>query len=312
MGYMRKLTVLLLGIIITLNLPFTSADETSEETHYINLYMFGRGGGHSPSSEPLGNLTAKLPSAPADEYQVFYPDPLYLNISIIGDVHFSIWAICNQPRNISFLLLFNIIKPESGYGHGPATESKMVYNNPVEFNAVVTEEDIEEYELKNFSTGDRIGIGSSVAIDILNPKTSDEKASVDVEIIDAFGVYDISDYDVLITAPSGKNIVYIDIEENISNSEGKIDLQTTWDKSKGESGNHSVRVTVLDNNNNQWERVEYLEIDYSKIDIQDGDSSESENSIISFPNLVFLLGMEILTVILIYFFLSRRRKIKKI
>jgi hypothetical protein len=70
----NKLIVWLLGIIITLNLPLAGAEELSEVTHDINLYIFGEGG-HNPSDplNPSGNITTKHPDSTSDEYQIFYP-----------------------------------------------------------------------------------------------------------------------------------------------------------------------------------------------------------------------------------------------
>jgi hypothetical protein len=223
----------------------------------------------------------------------------------------------------------------------------LVSNEPVEFNSIISEEKLDD-ELTNFHAGDRIGIGisarydvtqppaeirvlyystshpshmkistSSISIDFINSKISGRRANVNTKITAAFGIYDIVDYDIQITTPSGKSITEIDVEENESCVGSNITLQITWDTSESDSCNRSVRVTVLDNNNNHWERLETLYFIYSEGDISDdapsnnetfdGDSSGNEKSVISLPNLIILLAIGVFIIFLIYFFLSRKR-----
>jgi DNA-binding MarR family transcriptional regulator len=155
---MKKEIVWLFGIIIILNLPLINAEDTLWETQDLNLY---------------GNITIKAPNSKIDENFTFYlpnngsnndygfwsSTPLPKDISLNGDVRITIWAVCDQPRNIAFNLVFQIIEPKGGgYGHGPVTEIKLVHNEPVEFTAIISEEELEENELNTFQSGDRICI----------------------------------------------------------------------------------------------------------------------------------------------------------
>lgn len=339
------LILLLLTVLFFINPPLTNAEGISEEINDVNLYISGKGG-KSPMT-PLnlsGNITTKAPNSTMDEYQVFYPDsesstdiywwysdPLYSDISIIGNVHFTIWAVCNQLRNLSFTLFLGRIHPPDGmgYAYGQRTESNMVHNEPVEFQAVFPEEEVDECKLKTFNSGDYIYFGiqafnhdlqppaevrvlynstnhpshmtintNSMSINILNPKASNEKASIDVVITDAFGIYDIADYDVQITGPSGNNITNLEINEERTIEKGNLMLNIIWKKPEEEGGNHTVTITVIDNNNNSWERVEILELNFL----------DNRNGLTLSPFFFILSAMVVFVVIAIYFFISRKRK----
>jgi len=345
---MKKLTVWFLGMMITLNLQLTSADEVSEQTHDIDLYIFGEGGNSSTFPfHPYGNLTTTAPNGTTDDYQIYYSeypssaddvyswysDPLHLNFSIVGDVHFSIWAICNQPRNISFFLSLGKSEQKSRWSFGPSTESKIVHNEPIEFNGIITEEDIEENDLKYFTIGDRIGIDihaifehpqppaearvlynstnhpshmmintHSVSIDISNYQDSNDSASIDVEIIDAFGVYDIADYDVQITSQSGKDIDNYDITETLIIDEGKIFFNISWDKTIGMDDVYTITVTVVDNSGNHWEEEEVIGLNF----INDGNTHNNGNEHALSYILTFIL-ICLGTLVMIYIYISRKR-----
>lgn len=335
--------LLLLTVLFFINLPLTNAEGISEEINDVNLYVCGKGGiSRISESGPPGNLTTKAPSTVADEYQTYnlsndtrdvwwwYSAPLHLNISLMGNVDFTIWAKSNKPRNISFIIILELYRSSGhSHGHGRGTGSKFVYDQPVEFNAILTKEDIEENDLKNFSVGDRIGIGigarypipqppaevkvlfnssthpshmtintNSMSINILNPKASNEKASIDVVITDAFGIYDIADYGVQITGPSGNNITNLEINEDRTMEKGNLILNITWKKTKEGGGNHTVTITVIDNNDNSWERVEILELNFL----------DNRNGLALSPFFFVLSAMGVFVVIAIYFFISRKRK----
>lgn len=186
---MRKITYSVLIMIflftmiivnlLTITEEIYSLAESGEEfieTHDINLYIFGEGGGPQTFPHFHGNITTKKPESQMDEYQGLYPkiegspggndifswhsEPLHSNITINGDVHIKIWAECDTQRNVSFTLIFGIYTPvEGGHGYGNVTEGKMVSSEPVEFNTIITKESLEGNELINFKTGDSITFG---------------------------------------------------------------------------------------------------------------------------------------------------------
>lgn len=344
MNKLRNIIRNVLYLLVTFLLisPIINAGEISEEINEINLYIYGKGGDIPISnSTPTGKLTTKAPITAINENHIFnlksippyneywwYSDLLNLNISLVGDVHFTIWAESNESRYISFMVSLGIDRPDGGHSFGRGTESKFVYNEPIEFNAVITKEEIEENDLKDFYAGDRIGIGveamypipqppsdvrflynstrypshmtintNSVSIDILNPKTYDEKASVEVVIIDAFGIYDIADYDIQIADSSGKNIIDLEIIENGINRNGKIIIQVIWAKSKNRGDNYIINITVIDNNNNRWEKEEILEFNFF---------DDTDRIAASFNFLIIIVFCIILVIVSYYFFLRNR------
>ncbi|UCE38102.1 MAG: hypothetical protein JSW00_02355 [Thermoplasmata archaeon] len=189
-------------------------------------------------------------------------------------------------------------------------------------------EEVLPDDLKYFNTGDCIGMGIDVgiigsqspaearilynstnhpsrftintkpiSIDIFNHTTTKNKAVVDLMITDAFGIYDIADYNVLINGPSGKNIVDFEIIEYEYQDQGILILRVIWDKSEDGSGNYSFIVKVVDNNNNKWEEIEVFEYDLSN----DGIIEIS-------PYLYVLSSIGIIILVLIYIFVIKKRK----
>ena len=289
--------------VIMLSFPLTAAQDTSEQVHEIDLYLSGEA---TPGSMfDNVNLTTREPKSIFSESQLIevqlHPGaityrweshPFHMNITIIVDVHITIWAACNQSREMAFRLSFGIHERNGtkrhGHGISNITDTKLVYNEPIEFNAKITEEKIEKHDLKEFHTGSVIYLGitpfypssqpagnvtilynstshpsgmtlntTSVSIEALNSELKDGKASVEVSIADAFGVYDIAAYDVKITDPTGHDFEDFNLTEVIVQEEGKITLNITWDIAENESSNYIINVIVTDNNNNKWIRDFY-------------------------------------------------------
>lgn len=343
----KELTFIVLVCLVlgfTLNAPLSDAEEGSEETHDISLFIFGEGGGSSPNmqSNPPGNFSTMSPKTTTDEYQIFqaqnsgipeiyhwFSNPLKANFSIHGDVYFKIWALCNSPRYLGFGLSLQLFKSDgSGLGQGVFTSYKLVYNEPIEFNTLLSEETLDS-NLKMFHNGDRIGISimvdyyhieppaevrilynstnhpshmrintSSISIDILNSRTSHKKASFDVEITDAFGVNDIAIHDVQVIEPSGEKKVDLEVIEDTNIDEGTIILHVSLDKSKDGNGNYTITITVKDINYNTWTKEEILELNFPE--------NENEPSLTLYFLVLIAIGVIIVTII--YLFLSKKRK----
>lgn len=346
---MKNISMIILGIIILLNISLIDADGNPSEINIINLYMSGDGGGPNPTSQsgPPGNLTTISPTSTSGEYENIYlsnvgfipediywfSEPLKSDIIIRGDVTFSIWVVCSAPRYISIITLLEIQKSSGeGHGYGTSSEAKLVYDEPVEFNNVLTEETIAD-ELKNYNYWDLIGIGlsvelirpqppaevtilynssnhpshmtintKSVFIDIYNQTTTRKKLVLDLSITSAFGYYDIADYSIQIEGPSGKSITKFEIIEYNYPDHGIIIPRLVWDQTEDISGNYTVIVTVIDNNNNKWEEVERNEFKCS--------DQDSMSEIL--PNLLIFLGIGVILAILLFIYVSRKRKKRKL
>jgi hypothetical protein len=330
---------------------FAESNEESIETHDINLYIFGEGGGSQTFPHFHGNITTKEPESKIDEYQELYPktagtpggndifwwhsNPLHSNITIYGDVQITIWAVCNSQRNVSFSLIFGINTPvEGGHGYGNVTEGKMVSSEPVEFNSIISKETLEENELINFSTGDSITFGiqayyqqpqlpaevrvlynssthpshmrintNSISVNILDSTNSEYTAIVDLEIIDAFGIEDIKEYEIQIFNPKDNEIDVVIISESLFPQEGKIDLDLIWSDSNSISGEYTIVTTVTDNNNNQWELINKFDYQYPG---EETDDTTSEDNSLLF--LLLFVGIIILFTILGFIIARRKRK----
>jgi hypothetical protein len=295
-----KLIVCFIGVAI-LALPLTVTQDTSEQIHEIDLYLSGeRSRGLMFNNV---NLTTRVPNSiiggsqlidvqlhPGSDPYRWESYPLRMNITLTGDVHITIWATCNQSREIAFRLGFGMHERQGtgSHGHGVSniTDAKLVYNEPIEFNGIITEDKIEKYELKKFHTGSVIYLGvtpfyqsaqpaanvtilynstshpshmsintTSVSIEVSNSEVKYGKAFVGVNITNAFSVYDITDYDIKITDPLGRDFDNYNMTEVIYQEEGQFVLNITWDIVGNESSNYIINVIVTDNNNNKWTRV---------------------------------------------------------
>jgi hypothetical protein len=265
-----------------------------------------------------------------DNVYWWFSDPLRANMSINGTGHLTIWAVCNQSQNISFSLNWGAQYISGGRRYlGWETESKIVYKEPVEFKLGFSGIENPPWSFSNFYQGERIGMGikinnpefeppdgvkllfnssshpshmtintHSVSINISNKNTSSEKASVDVDIIDVFGLDDIAGYDIKVVNPSGRTINNFEINETRIPEDGKIHLDISWDNTNNLSGEYTIRTTVIDNNGNHW----------VKIDPEKKENTETEeNPIIKFSPLILVL-ITLLFVLLGYFLESRNRK----
>jgi hypothetical protein len=251
---------------------------------------------------------------PPHDHFYWYSDPLHLGLTINDDVTITIWAKCNVSRRVSFMLSIQRYKPEgSGAGYGSGTGSQIVADEPVIFESVISYDTLDD-ELKNFNKGDRIGIGimafydspqppsevivlynstnhpshmkirtNSISFDYINPKLSGNVALLDVNITDAFGINDITDYYVNVTNSANSIIGQVNVQENKIYQMGILTLKLQWEHSGEITNNYAINITIIDCNDNKWEsqdslRFEIEENPYPNDQNNDENGNDPENS----------------------------------